>query len=272
MIDDRDFPGKWQGFGVPHTARGIAAAYGPPPWRMSGRAMSVWYRLAEPEEVLRQVPANMEMDSDPVLRATFWDLQHDAGLPDLVDEVGHSFSFQEASLAFPVRAYGRTGDNTVYMYANDARYIAFGREVMGWPVQGGDVRLEPQGMNPRDAAPGDRRSGSLWAFGRCVMRMNIELRSRVVQSDAESPPPQWITQKVVPSVEDRPASLNEVVLTAPSKAEMTDAWDCSATLEMHEAPGHELQYLQPREILSARYWEDVQLTLGFGKVLRSFLA
>ena len=101
------------------------------------------------------------------------------------------------------------------------------------------------------------------------MYMQLRLTYRVSSSATALPTPQWITQKLIPSVEEGPASLNQTVWTAPSEAAMGDAWEASATLDMYEAPGHELHYLRPREIVSARYWGNIQITIGFGQVLHS---
>src|SRR5687768_10300236 len=67
-----------RGSGAPITSRGRTAAYAPPPWRMRGRTLALWYRLVEPDEARRHVPSVLEMDDDPVVRARFWDMEHDA--------------------------------------------------------------------------------------------------------------------------------------------------------------------------------------------------
>ena len=41
----------FKGCGSPQTWRGIASPYGPPPWHMSGRVFTIWYRLENPDEV-----------------------------------------------------------------------------------------------------------------------------------------------------------------------------------------------------------------------------
>lgn len=267
MTNSRDFAARWQGYGTPLTERGAAVAYGPPPWRMRGSALVVRFQLDNPDEVLRHIPSEMQIDEDPVLRATFWDLEHDAGLPALVDQLGHWFRFREASIALPVRAFDRVGDNTVYMYADDARYIAFGREVMGWPVQFGDIRLEQQHVGNGDALVGERHSGSLWAEGLRVMEMQLRLTNRSTTASVQMASPKWITQKIIPSVFAGPASLSQTVWTAPSEFVIGDVWEASGTLDMHEAPGFELHHLRPRKISSALYLGSIQITIGFGQVL-----
>ena len=43
--------GNFKGYGSPQTLRGLASPYGPPPWHMRGRVFTIWYRLADPDEV-----------------------------------------------------------------------------------------------------------------------------------------------------------------------------------------------------------------------------
>ena len=93
--------------------------------RMRGRAIALWYRLADPDEARRHVPPWVEMDDDPIVRARFWDLEHDAAGPQRPDDAPPRWTaIREAVVAFPV-GYGTVmGDLPTYMYADDPVYIA----------------------------------------------------------------------------------------------------------------------------------------------------
>ena len=103
-MPDGDGRMRMPGSGMPITARGRSAAYAPPPWKMRGRTLALWYRLADPEEARRHVPAAVEMEDDPVVRARFWDMEHDALIVGADGERPWR-RFREAVVAFPVR-YG----------------------------------------------------------------------------------------------------------------------------------------------------------------------
>lgn len=102
-------------------------AYGPMPWQMITRTLAVWYRLADPGEAGRHSHPSLRVDADPVVRARFWDIRHDAGRAG----TGNDVELREAAIGVPVRFGDERGDDTVYMSATDPVYTAFGREMLG---------------------------------------------------------------------------------------------------------------------------------------------
>jgi acetoacetate decarboxylase len=255
--------GVLAGSGAPITARGRSVAYVPPPWRMRGRTIALWYRLADPEEARRHVPAAVEMDADPVVRARFWDMQHDA-VPDGMDGSRPWRPFREAVVAFPVRHGAVTGDYPTYMYADDFAYIVFGREVMGWPVRDGDIHVDAE--PPGGPATGVRIGGRLDRAGRTIMTAGVVLTGEQLGVD-DSRPPRWLATKVITDVSGPRATVSQLVATGPQRIHGRRVWKAEASLAFDEAPGDELHYLAPREIVEAQYWSDVELTIGWGEVL-----
>ena len=80
-------------------------AYGPVPWQMITRTLAVWYRLADPEEVRQHSHPSLQVEPDPVVRARFWDIRHDAGRAWPAQDI----ELREAAIGFPVRFDGEHG-------------------------------------------------------------------------------------------------------------------------------------------------------------------
>lgn len=251
------------GSGMPITARGRSAAYAPPPWRMRGRTLALWFRLADPDEARRHVPAVVEMDEDPIVRARFWDMEHDA-VP--IDGGGERpwRRFREAVVAFPVRYRDVVGDYPTYMYGDDFTYALFGREVMGWPVRDGTISMDDE--PPGGPGAGVRMSGQLDRDGHTVMRAEITLTGDEVAVD-DAPPPRWLATKVITDVAGPTAAISQLVATGPERIHERRIWTAEGQLSFGEAPGDELHHLAPREIVGAQYWSGVRLTIGWGEVL-----
>jgi acetoacetate decarboxylase len=262
-VPDGDGRMRMAGSGMPITARGRSAAYAPPPWKMRGRTLALWYRLADPEEARRHVPAAVEMEDDPVVRARFWDMEHDALIVGAEGERPWR-RFREAVVAFPVRYGEVSGDFPTYMYADDVTYVLFGREVMGWPVRDGviSVDAEPDG----GPAAGVRLAGRLERDGQTVMSAEITLTGEEVAVD-DSTPPRWLAAKVITDVAGPRAAVAQLVATGPERIHERRIWAADARLSFGEAPGDELHYLEAREIVMAQYWSGIRLTIGWGEAL-----
>lgn len=257
---------RFQGYGPPRTERGRSQAYGPPPWHLAGRAIALWYRLADPEEARRRVPALVEMADDPIVRARFWDLSHDSGLPERLT-AGEPLPTRvaEAVVAFPVTYGGVSGDFTAHMYADDPVYTAFGREAMGWPLTHGRIVVS----QPATAAlaKGARISAQLDRDGHVLMSAALELTELLPDAERPSGLPRWLTMKLVPRA-DRPGdAVHQLVQTGPERLEWGPIWRARGELQFPDAPIEELGPLAPREIVAAQYWSAVDLSVGYGRVL-----
>ena len=260
-----------RGFGSPQTARGRSVAYGPPPWRMAGQTIALWYRLADPAEARRHVPDFLELDEDPLVRVRFWDMVHDAGLGPDVQGTNPEFGrFGEAVAVFPVRwraVSGEvvTGDFTTYMYSDDPTYTAFGREVMGWPVRHGRIHVSRPWSGTIGA--GVKLTGLLERHGRGIMRATIELTELAPPTASGASLPIWLSMKVIPAIDGPRPALHQLVATGPERLDRGPVWLATGEMEMGDSPNDELGFLRPRSIERAEYWSAVDVTVGWGRVL-----
>lgn len=265
----RSVSDRFGGYGTPRTMRGRSQAYGPPPWHMAGRTLALWFRLADPDEARRHVPDGLAMDADPIVRARFWDLVHDAGSgADLRAEPASAtppIPVAEAVVAFPVSFGSVSGDYTAHMYANDPVYTAFGREVMGWPLAAGDVTLSraPEG----DLRTGIRLTGRLERDGDTVMEAALTLVEPLPDAERPTDLPRWLSWKIVPRVDGPGDALRQLVQTGPARIDWGPIWRAHGELSFGSGPSDELEFLRPREVVAAQYWSHVDLSVGFGHVL-----
>lgn len=262
-MSDRPTNPIMPGSGGPITERGRSVAYLPPPWRMRGRTLALWFRLEDPDEARRHVPTLLEMDDDPVVRGRFWDMTYDA-VPGSEPGSRGARRFLEAVVAFPVR-YGQvSGDYPSYMYADDWVYIAAGREIQGWNVRGGDVQMTPEPEG--GPAAGSTFRGTLERDNHLIMQATLEL-SGPSHEDDQSVPPRWLTTKIVTDATGPRAQIGQLLSTGPERIDRRRIWQAHAELRFFPGPTDELHYLAPREIVEAQYWSDVDITVGWGEVL-----
>lgn len=246
--------------------------YGPPPWHLAGRALSVLCRLEDPDEALRQVPEVLDMDPDPIVRIRFWDLIHDAGFGDRlpVDDPAMA-AVREGVVAFPVSFDGVDGDHPAYMYADDPTYTAFGRETMGWALRDGRIHItRPWPLS--GLARGATLSAVLERHGRLFMRVMLTLTGDVFDEDDVETPPRWFSIRIIPGLEGPGDAIRELALTGPSRFRRGRVHAASAQVEISKDPRNELGWLQPREIVSAELWSGVDLTIGYGRSLADLRA
>ena len=266
MSDARMDPIK-PGSGTPYTGSGRSIAYRPPPWGMRGRALALWFRLADPDEARRHVPPGVEMDRDPIVRARVWDLEHDAAGPadDADRDPADAWTtIREAVVAFPVRYGSVSGDLPTYMYADDAIYIAMGREVMGWPVRDAVIEIDPEPAG--GPAAGMTVRARMLRSGAEVMAASLTLTGdHTIETNPA--PPRWLAEKVIGHVDRQGAAISQLVATGPERIERRDIWAADGTVSFGPGPRDELTSLAPREIVKAEYWSGLILSIGWGEVL-----
>ena len=236
---------------------------------MAGRTLALWFRLADPDEARRHVPEGLAMDADPIVRARFWDLVHDAGSgADLRDpslSATAPIHVAEAVVAFPVSYGSISGDYTAHMYADDPVYSAFGREVMGWPLRAGDVTVSPPPAG--DLRAGVRLAGRLGRDGNALMDAALTLVEQFPDAERPTDLPRWLSWKVVPRVDGPGDALRQLVQTGPTRIEWGPIWRAHGELTFGSGPSDELEFLRPRDVVAAHYWSHVDLSVGFGHVL-----
>jgi len=260
----------FKGCGSPQTRRGIASPYGPPPWHMSGRVFTIWYRLADPDEARNHVAPPLEVPADPICRARFYDIIHDAGKGDEWAALNpEQTQFHEAVVAIETSYGGVSGDYSVHSYSDDATYTAWAREVIGWPLKAGKITMS-RPWNTHDLQPGTTITGITERFGQRLMSASITLTALVPDEQRPQGTPSWFTYKVIPSAEKPEADICQLILGGPTRVDAGPIWQATATLELGEGLNDELHFLRPREIIGAEYWPQVDLTVGYGRILEQW--
>ncbi len=261
-----DVGAEFRGYGMPRTARGRASAYGQAPWRLCGRVFTIWYHLADPAEGRRQVPPPLEAPENPLCRARFYELNMDAGYGDeLVALNPEQSQFFEAVIAIECSYQGIQGDCSVHMYSDNATYIAWGREVIGWPLKQGKITMT-RPWKPGALEAGVEIAGELERYGRRLMSARVKLRER--QEARSRPLPNWFSHKQIPGIEGDALDVDQLILSGPSRMDVDQVWDASGEFELHEGLADELHHLRPAEIVSADYVPWADLTVGHGRVLK----
>ena len=257
----------FKGYGSPQTRRGMASPYGPPPWHMSGRVLTVWFRVKNLDELRNHIAPPLTIPKDALCRARFWDLTHDAGKgDDLPGQIPAQTHFHEAVLAIDADYGDMPGDYSVHIFADDPTYIAWAREVIGWPVKMGQVAFN-QPWNPTNLKPNDRLTGTLERFGTQLLRASVTLKRPIHPDERPYKRANWFTYKIIPSVEKLAPEVSQLVLVQPSTLDSGQLWEADGTVEIGQGLNDELHFLQPAEIVWAEYWSYVNLSVGYGKIL-----
>ena len=257
---------EFKGYGMPRTARGTASAYERAPWHLSGRVFTIWYHLADPGEARRQLPPMLTAPENPLCRARFYELNCDGGYGDQLAVTNPMRSqFYEAVIAIECGWQDLRGDCSVHMYADNATYIAWGREVIGWPLKEGSISMTKPWRPQLEA--GLAIAGSLERFGQRLMTAKVMLTEpRTVESPEL---PLWFSQKLIPHIEGPAGDVNQLIVAGPSRMQLGEVWAAEGELELLEGTADELHFLRPGEIVSADYVAHADLTVGHGKVLQS---
>lgn len=259
---------RFKGFGSPLTARGLASLYGPLPWHMAGRVLTVWFH-APAGEVERHVPAPLTVPAGALSRVRFYQLLHNVGLDDALSaEDPARVRFHEAVLAVPVAYKDSVGDYSVHLYSENIEYICWAREAIGWPVKGGDINIsEPWPGTP--LASGNRVTATLTRHGRRLMTATLTLTAPMPPAAYPTSPMPTYTVKVIPGAEERTIALRQVVEVRPSLPRLEGIWYADATLELEAGPSDELHFFTPLDIVRAEYTPLIELTMPYGRVVEN---
>ena len=140
-----------------------------PPWLMTGRSLTAWFMVP-----WQTIEASLSPDLRPDyadstrIRLRFYDLTYTALSDDRPGVTApRSGRFREAVFGVPARFGETVGEVSVCMWADGSDYIAWGREVFGWPVLPGWFELEggfwDGGTAPGTSAKMNAAAGSVAA-------------------------------------------------------------------------------------------------------------
>jgi hypothetical protein len=213
-----------------------------PPWLITGRTVTAWFPV--PQGVLEaSLPRSLRRDGEePWARLRFYDARFEVCDPPpdapLAPRAG---AFREAVVAFPAAAGGCEGDATMFMWADDEPYTAWGREVYGWPILRGALTLEGSIWDAQ-LAPGATGSCQLWAASGSAALEGVEIAGPV---DSTTSGGWWLNPRRRLERAGLEGERNDIVAARPRILNPGLAYAASGSLRLAFAPGHPLHGLTP---------------------------
>ena len=131
------------------------------PWIMTGRVVTAWFDLpfSVAERVLSPSLHGRELrerrGAGVPSRVRFYDVTYRC--PTGGEQGDRQAGFAEAVVALHATAEGIDGEVSLFMWTDDDRYRAWGREVFGFPLLRGVLRARGRTLD-RDVATGRRGS------------------------------------------------------------------------------------------------------------------
>ena len=180
---------KFDVFGDPWPAPHFL--WSDPPWIMSGNLITAWFEVetSAVSELLSPTFSPMKVAKGVPTRLRFYDVCYEPRDGDDQFRADGSGTFREAVIAFKGSMAGVEGEYSAFMWTDDDCYMAWGREVFGWPLLRGDIRL----------------IGPLWdgsQSGRTVCQLvhpdfNLIIEAEECESVelVDGPPPLWLTPR-----------------------------------------------------------------------------
>ena len=190
----------------------------------------------------------LEVPDNPLCRARFYELNMDGGYgDDLAVSNPPQSRFFEAVIAIECSYGGVQGDCSVHMYSDNATYIAWGREVIGWPLKEGNIDITSP-WKPHQLEAGVEIAGNLERFGGRLMSAKITLKEP--RPSQAVPLPNWFSHKLIPGVDGSEPDVNQLILAGPSRMDIGPVWEATGSLEPFQGPADELQFLRPGAIVN----------------------
>jgi acetoacetate decarboxylase len=225
--------------------------------------LSVQYRLRDPDQVSRHLPQGVHADADPLVRVRMWDLSHNGDASRATDSVAPETPIREAVIAIPVHFGAQSADYLSVMYADEPVYVAFGREMMGWPLH--HARVVMTSAEEVSAVAGAEISAAAVLGQQSLVSVDLTLTGVVSADTPDAPLPRWISVKTIPRVDAPGEVLRELTLTGPSAFSRGGIHTAVAALRISADAG--LDWLQPRDVVDAALWSDIKVTIGYGQIL-----
>lgn len=213
-----------------------------PPWLITGRSITAWFPV--PRSVLEAAlpRALRRAGEEPWARLRFYDARFEvckppAGAP-LAPRAG---AFREAVVAFPAAAGGCEGDATMFMWADDEPYTAWGREVYGWPILRGALTLEGSIWDAQ-LPSGATGSGHLQAASGSAALEGVELAEPVESTTSGG---WWLNPRRRLERAGLDGEHSDIVAACPRILNPGRAYAASGSIRLEFAPGHPLHGLTP---------------------------
>ena len=192
-----------------------------------------------------------------------WDLRHNGDASRASHSAEVAIPIREAVIAIPVRFGAQKADYLSVMYADEPVYVAFGREMMGWPLHQARVTVTSSEGGP--TVSGTKISATAILGQRSLVSVNLTLTGSVTTDDPGLPLPRWMSVKSIPRVDKPGEVVRELTLTGPSAFSRGGVHPAVASLDISSGSG--LDWLQPREVVDAALWSDINVMIGYGQIL-----
>lgn len=189
-------------------------AWPDPPWVMQGRALTAWFSVPWSFATRAMSPDLLpERVASVRIRLRYYDLRFQSlSRPSKTTGAVHEGRFKEATVAFPARVGQIQGEVSLFMWSDSDVYLAWGREVFGWPLLparialGGAIWEPDMGIGAQGSARVQGAHGSA-SIGRAQVRESLE---------PSSDGPCWITPRRIIQRGGLAPETREILLVRPN--------------------------------------------------------
>jgi acetoacetate decarboxylase len=254
-----------RGFMLPRSPEGRASIVPSPPWHYSGDVLTIEYRT-DPANVEALLPPGVGLaDDDPGAVAIIWaDWQSCSdSFEELLDPVRSQY--KEAFVVVRCSYGGQMYSRCVYIWVDKDFALARGW-YQGYPKKLGSIWM----TRPVTVGRAGPRLGAGGAFGASLQANDRRLAEARLTLTGESETGGFVNalpmlhSRWMPSIEKGGGdSMAELVTMGSRDVDLGPVYRGDAEVELFEAPGEELDSLEPREMI-AGYWRQVGATFDGG--------
>lgn len=216
-----------------------------PPWEMEGKVLTAWFHV---DPALLANLAHPDFPPNPDGRQTrlrFYDIEAQAD--------GRSIRFSEAVVAYKTEFEGVAGELSALMWTDSLRYLAWGREIFGWPLRLGEIQLTSGLWEGDHSEPAGCYVGDL-----SMTSVRIESES----FNKASEPPTWITPHRSVDATEPGVEKRRVYAVRPRTISVGRTYACSGVLDVGSLFGHvvdaELDFVSGVRIMVGADVESIQ--------------
>jgi hypothetical protein len=238
-----------QGFTVPRTPLGLAAATPPPPWHYSSDIVGVEY-WADPKATAALLPSSLTPDPKTNGHATllFLDWQFTAQNDEVLDPA--RYQYREAFILIDAMWRDTPVTFCPFIYVDNDAAMARGW-AQGFPKRIGSVfqtrTFAAPGAAAAPLARSSRLAGSLSAHGVRLAEVQIKLRAPEPDVTKIFSRPTALLRyfpRLAADEQDKPA-VNELVMSLTDDFRVVEMWTGEGELRLPEVAGEEMHMLAP---------------------------
>lgn len=159
---------------------------------MTARVMTAWFRISRPVLAHLLSPDLLVAADTHRARLRFYDAHFRSAGANTPQRLREG-RFREAVIAVEGEACGRRGEVSLFMWTDSEPYLAWGREVFGWPLQRSDIKLDGEAWS-QSLHAGLRGSALAHGGGGEVRADDIQLGERIRAGRSSA----WLTPRRIP--------------------------------------------------------------------------